>query len=205
MANDYYKNNYEVIGGYLSPVGDAYNKKTLIEAFHRLKMVDLALEDSDWIMADPFESSKNEFTPTRQALDHFKQCTIDHFKSKNIDCSDLAVKLVCGADLLGSFNIPKLWADSDMDLLSSKDHYGIAVLERTGTDLEGIIAVNPILTKNREGLDFIPVDISNDVSSTRIREKIRNGGSIKYLIPDKVIDYIYKNNIYKNEIPDFRK
>ncbi|KAN0038821.1 hypothetical protein ACTA71_001012 [Dictyostelium dimigraforme] len=204
MAKDYFKNEYQVIGGYLSPVGDGYEKKTLIESSHRTTMVELSIDDSDWLMMDRFESNKPIFTPTREVLDHIKLNVENYLKSsENIICN-VNVKLVCGADLLGSFNIPKLWSDGDMDLLSSKDSFGIAVISRSGSDLNNIISINQILTKNKDGIYFVPVDITNDVSSTKIREKIRNNLSIKYLVPDKALNYIKSNNIYKTEIPEFR-
>ncbi|KAM9995816.1 hypothetical protein ACTFIY_002008 [Dictyostelium cf. discoideum] len=204
MAKDYFKNEYQVIGGYLSPVGDGYDKKTLIESSHRTTMVELSIEDSDWLMMDRFESDKPIFTPTRQVLDHIKLNVENYLNiNKNIICK-INVILVCGSDLLGSFNIPKLWSDNDMDLLSSKDNFGIAVIPRIGSNLNDIISINQILTKNKDGIHLIPADITNDVSSTKIREKLRNKFSVKYLMPDNALNYIKLKNIYKTEIPDFR-
>ncbi len=37
-----------------------------------------------------------------------------------------------------------------------------------------------------------------EISSTHIRELIRNGKSIRYLVPDSVKEEIYKNNYYKS-------
>lgn len=36
-----------------------------------------------------------------------------------------------------------------------------------------------------------------DISSTRIRQRIREGKSIRYLTPDSVIDYIEKHQLYR--------
>ena len=55
MARDYcqFNTQYEVIGGYLSPVGDAYKKAGLASAHHRINMCQLAVQDaSTWIMGN---------------------------------------------------------------------------------------------------------------------------------------------------------
>lgn len=38
--------------------------------------------------------------------------------------------------------------------------------------------------------------ITNEVSSTKVRRALRRGESVKYLVQDSVIDYIYKNALY---------
>lgn len=38
--------------------------------------------------------------------------------------------------------------------------------------------------------------IQNDVSSTKIRLFRKRGKSIRYYIPDRVVDYIYQHNLY---------
>ena len=37
-----------------------------------------------------------------------------------------------------------------------------------------------------------------DLSSTEIRERLRNGHSVRYMLPESVIEYIAENNLYKN-------
>lgn len=46
---------YTVIGAYLSPVNDAYKKKGLVSADHRIQMCQLACKSSDFIMVDTWE------------------------------------------------------------------------------------------------------------------------------------------------------
>jgi nicotinamide mononucleotide adenylyltransferase len=45
----------------------------------------------------------------------------------------------------------------------------------------------------RDNIRVIPQLIQNDVSSTKIRLFRKRGKSIRYYIPDKVVDYIYEH------------
>jgi nicotinamide mononucleotide adenylyltransferase len=45
----------------------------------------------------------------------------------------------------------------------------------------------------------IPQLIQNDVSSTKIRLFRKRGKSIRYYIPDKVVDYIYEHELYVDD------
>lgn len=59
---------YQVIGGIISPVSDNYRKKDLAAAHHRVAMVRLALQTSDWIRVDPWESEQAQWTETVKVL-----------------------------------------------------------------------------------------------------------------------------------------
>ena len=58
----------------------------------------------------------------------------------------------------------------------------------------------------RHNIRVIPQLIQNDVSSTKVRLFIRKGmsvrkrgKSIRYYIPDKVVDYIYEHGLYSDD------
>lgn len=59
---------YQVIEGIMSPVSDNYGKKGLVSARHRVAMAKLALETSDWIRVDPWESEQDTWTETVKVL-----------------------------------------------------------------------------------------------------------------------------------------
>src|SRR3954447_69770 len=76
MAKDYIleNTNFEIIGGYYSPVSDHYQKEGLAPTHHRVRMCELAVErTSTWLMVDAWESLQPEYTRTAMVLDHFNE------------------------------------------------------------------------------------------------------------------------------------
>ncbi|XP_032925179.1 uncharacterized protein LOC117001107 isoform X3 [Catharus ustulatus] len=73
---------YQVIEGIMSPVSDNYGKKGLVSARHRVAMAKLALETSDWIRVDPWESEQDTWTETVKVLRHHYNEALRAFQSK---------------------------------------------------------------------------------------------------------------------------
>uniref|UniRef100_A0A8C3DSG0 Retinol binding protein 1 n=1 Tax=Corvus moneduloides TaxID=1196302 RepID=A0A8C3DSG0_CORMO len=73
---------YRVIEGIMSPVNDNYGKKGLVSARHRVAMAKLALETSDWIRVDPWESEQETWTETVKVLRHHYNESLRVFQSK---------------------------------------------------------------------------------------------------------------------------
>lgn len=59
---------YQVIGGIISPVNDSYRKQDLVAAHHRVAMARLALQTSDWVRVDPWESEQVQWMETVKVL-----------------------------------------------------------------------------------------------------------------------------------------
>lgn len=55
---------YQVVGGIVSPVSDGYGKQGLVLAQHRIAMAKLALQSSDWVTVDEWESQQADWTET---------------------------------------------------------------------------------------------------------------------------------------------
>lgn len=86
MAKDYVDatKKFQLLGGYFSPVSDSYNKPGLAPAHHRVQMCRLALEHSEWLMVDEWESRQQSFQRTAVVLDHFEHMLNN---GTNIECN----------------------------------------------------------------------------------------------------------------------
>jgi len=182
IVKDHFKTRpqYSVVGGYISP--------GLESAQHRLAMCRLAASTSQWIMVDDWESSIKEYTTTIKVINHLYDNLRDIIPG-------VKVILICGSDLLETFNKPGVWAEQDMEDICKS---GIACLERAGSDVFEVIDNNPILWKYQNNITIVKQYISNDISSTKVRTAIQRGRSIHYLLPEPVVQYIEQHSLFKN-------
>lgn len=203
MARDWVKQHtkYTVIGGYLSPVGDAYKKKGLAPAYDRVQMCDLAVGTVDpkeaFLMVDTWEAKQTEYQPTAGVLDHF-----DYEINTRLGGIDdgtgtgnkikAKVALLGGADLVETFSQPGVWAHKDLAHILLD--YGAFIIERAGTDLND--ALSRLESEWKENIWVIHQQIRNDVSSTKIRTFLKEQWSIRYLVPEPVISYIDQHHLY---------
>ncbi|KAE8660240.1 Nicotinamide/nicotinic acid mononucleotide adenylyltransferase [Hibiscus syriacus] len=95
-------------------------------------------------------------------------------------------------------HIPGFWIPEQVRAIC-KD-YGVVCIRREGQDLENIISGDEILNENRDNIKIVDELVPNQISSTRLRECISRGLSIKYLTIDEVIDYIGKQNLYLKSV-----
>lgn len=121
MARDHarFHSNFQVVGGYMSLVNDAYKKPGLAPALHRYEMCRLACEEtSDWIMVDPWEARQAEYVRTATVLDHF-----DYHLNQllgGVECPATGEKrpvrivLLAGSDLIQTMSQPGLWSEHDV-------------------------------------------------------------------------------------------
>lgn len=195
LASDYVRDNtdFEVIGGYLSPVSDAYKKDGLEKADARVTMCQLATADSDWVMVDNYEALSAEYIRTAQVLDHFNEAleALGGVATDDGETKQVRVALLAGADLIATFGTPGVWDAKDLEHILGR--YGCFILERTGTNIDESLER---LDKWISNIWFINQPVTNDVSSTKIRLFLKKDLSIRYLIPGKVIEYIYANGLF---------
>ncbi|NXP94063.1 NMNA3 adenylyltransferase, partial [Passerina amoena] len=206
---------YQVIEGIMSPVSDSYGKQGLVSARHRVAMARLALETSDWIRVDPWESQQDTWTETVKVLRHHYNEALRTFQSKeftrnkhptessmedSLSCQQPVLpelKLLCGADFLQTFKTPNLWKEEDIKEIVGK--FGLVCISRAGSDPSQLIQESDLLSQFQHNIFLVREWIQNEVSATQIRSALCRGLSVKYLIPDSVIAYIAQHNVYTAE------
>ncbi|KAL7754344.1 Nicotinamide/nicotinic acid mononucleotide adenylyltransferase 1 [Sorochytrium milnesiophthora] len=193
-------NRFELVAGYFSPVNDKYNKPGLTSAAHRVRMCELAVQHSDWLMVDSWESGQPHYQRSAQVLDHFhEEINVRGGGVVRPDGTRTTARIImlAGGDLIESFGTPNLWAEDDLHHILGD--YGCIIIERTGTDVYGFLLSHDILYTHRSNVYVVKQLIYNDISSTKVRLFVRRQKSIKYLLPDSVINYIVSNRLYVNE------
>ncbi|KAG9228680.1 nicotinamide mononucleotide adenylyltransferas-like protein [Amylocarpus encephaloides] len=200
MAADFAKFNtdFEILGGYLSPVSSAYKKAGLAPAVHRLRMCELGVDQtSNWLMVDPWEAIQNEYVPTAQVLDHFEEeinKSLGGAERPDGTRAHVQIALLAGADLIQTMSTPGVWSEKDLDHILGR--YGTFIIERTGTDIDDALAN---LQPYKDKIYVIQQLIQNNVSSTKIRLFLRREMSVQYLIPAPVIEYIEEHGLYEED------
>ncbi|KAI9781755.1 MAG: hypothetical protein M1839_005748 [Geoglossum umbratile] len=200
MAADYVKfnTNFEIVGGYLSPVSDAYKKAGLASAEHRVRMCEMAAnQTSNWISVDDWEATQKDYQPTAIVLDHFEReinKVLGGVETYTGERKPVRIALLAGADLIQTMSTPGLWSKEDLNHILGR--YGSFIIERAGTDiddaLESLRAWSPQIY-------LIQQLVQNDISSTKIRLFLKREMSVQYLLPAPVIQYIEENGLFQDD------
>lgn len=182
------RKNIHVEKGVISPTNDSYAqiKTSLSPAHHRLAMIRLALKDTDWILCDDWETSQTEWIRTLPALRHYATVYGNN------------LKLLCGADLLESFLIPNLWSDEHIEEIIRD--FGIVALPRPGTNPWKLMHDSPkshIFTRYLDRIVLLDEEHQLDISSTRVREAVKEGKPIDQLVHRDVAVYIKNKGLYR--------
>ena len=148
----------------------------------RLAMLELAVKDNDKFCTTTVELDRNEVSYTLQSLRLLQEQLGNNTE----------IIFIVGYDMFMS--ICKWWKAEEL-----LKEYSFAVGIRSGTSEEKIKQFSKEL-KDKYGTKIILVhNRMFDVSSTEIKERINNNKSLRYLLPDAVIKYIYDKKLYDIE------
>lgn len=144
----------------------------------RIEMVSLAIEDNDHFTLSTEEAHDKGYTYTR--------ATLERLTSEN---PDTKYYFIMGADSLFYFDT---WKDPEriaqLAVLVAATRYHVDEEQLS----EAIASVGQKFGATIEKLSTPNMDIS----SSMIRDWVRQKQSIRYYVPDRVIDYITKAGLY---------
>lgn len=168
------------------PTGLPPHKETgdLVAASHRFQMVKDAISDNNH-----FEISDIEIKRTGKSytIDTVRILSEMYGESHNF-------YLILGTDMINEISTWK-----DIGLLSEMCYF--IVVNRFPVSINSNFPKSLFSKEKAAEIERLKVTIpSIEISSTEIRERLRNGRSIRYLVPRCVEDYIRLNNLYMKSV-----
>jgi len=154
----------------VSPQNPLKQKASLAPDYHRLEMVKLALEENYKMRVCDIEFKMPKPSYTIDTLTYLSE----KYPSKKFS-------IIMGADNLKSFN---KWKNFEIILNS----YKIFIYPRLG--------YNSNNNEYKGNIKFTEAPII-EISSTFIRDAIKNGKNIRYFLNEKVFDYVNDCRLYK--------
>jgi nicotinate-nucleotide adenylyltransferase len=157
------------------PTGSKYKyKNNLLPDKNRLEMLEILTSKYKNLSVDDYEL-KDEVVYTCETLAYFKELY------PNDD-----IYFVCGADNLSYID---KWKNGE-DILRN---YKIVAMKRNGEDINELVEKFKKYKNN-----IIVADIEQqDISSTEIREKLKNNENVLDVLDKDVYEYIRKNKLYE--------
>lgn len=163
------------------PSGVSYLKceDTVLDAEHRLRLTELAVFNNPNFTVSDMEIKRSGNTYTSDTLKQLKA-----------EQPENSFYFILGADCLYSMETwyrPEEIFSSCTILAAVRDNLDLSDLEEKAASL-----------RKRFDAEIFLLHLPRiDISSTDIRERIKAGKSIRYMVPDAVRDYILQNDLYK--------
>ncbi|MDJ1468528.1 nicotinate (nicotinamide) nucleotide adenylyltransferase [Cytophagaceae bacterium DM2B3-1] len=164
-----YHADLEQVWFVVSPQNPFKKSKSLLHEFDRYDMVQMAIDDNPRFRVTDIEFKLPRPSYTIDTLTYIQEKYPQH-----------AFRLIIGGDNLEQF---KNWKNYDKIL----EYYGLYVYPRPGSEVNELVQHPNVQVVNAPLMD---------ISATFIRECIRDNKSIKYLVPDRIEEYIVRKKFY---------
>ena len=160
------------------PVSTKYQKQDLASDEDRLNMLKIICKKNEKIEVSDVELKSKKQLYTIQTLNYFRKLYNNN-----------QIFFVMGTDNLKEF---ETWKTPEKVLKDFK----IIVLERDKDNIEKIIRESKLLSNNKERIIRVEGINRINLSSTNIRNKIKNKENVEDYIDKDVYKYIKGNNLY---------
>ena len=154
----------------VSPQNPLKNRRTLAKDYDRLYLIDQAIDDNPLLRSSNIEFSLPKPSYTIDTLTYLKE-----------KYPDKQFVLIMGGDNLGSFH---KWKNYETIL----NNHEIYVYKRPTYELGEL--------ESHESISLFDTPMM-EISSSYIRNEIKEGRSIRYLVPEKVEDHILEAGVYR--------
>lgn len=155
----------------VSPQNPFKKKENLLADYHRLELVNRAIEHDD-----RFRASNIEFNLPKPSY------TIDTLTYLHERYPDYSFSILMGSDNLENFH---KWKNSEFLL----ENYGVTVYPRPGFEMSEVPNHKNITIANDTPL--------MEISSSFIRNAIKEGKDIRHFMPPKAWEYLDEMNFYR--------
>lgn len=149
------------------------NNHFIANETHRLKMIERAISKNENMRASDIEIKSDEVSYTIETIKKIRK----EYPSNHWD-----IYFLMGMDNLSQFH---LWRDPDTLVKMCK----IVVFSRPG------FASTQKVSKYLPYIQIVQIPLL-EISSTQIRNRVKNGQTIRYLVPPEVESYIVANKLY---------
>lgn len=162
------------------PSGDPphKNEKELIPASNRYEMTKLAIESNPYFELSDIELKRQGKSYTTDTIDTLK-AEMPHDEVYFIVGGDILDELISWKDISGVFR-----------------KINFILIGRNGLEDDEILKKIDEYNKEYNSTIYYIKGPQIEISSTSIRQHIKEEKSIKYLVPKKVEDYIISNRLY---------
>lgn len=163
------------------PSGNSYMKDNdeILDGKTRISMAALAIEDNPGFALSAIEVEREGATYTCETIRELKQ---QHPETQYY--------FILGADNL--FSIEKWWKMQEI-----MANCILVAAARGEKSEDEILHKAGELTEKYHAQVIILPEKRYDISSTEIRKKLGCGESVRYMVPDKVLTYIEKRQLYR--------
>lgn len=160
------------------PVSDLYPKKDLLASKYRVDMLKLVCEKNPYFKVSTIETESSTLLNSIETLRYLQKEYKEH-----------EIWLTLGTDNL---KVITSWPGYKEIL----EKFRCLVLERDEDCFDEIVLGNEVLKHYKDRLIKVKESIHSDASSTLLRNKLREGKSIRYMLPDEIYFYIKEKGLY---------
>ena len=162
------------------PSGISYLKdqSEILPAYHRVEMVRRAIANNPHFAVSTIETEREGNSYTYETLETMKR-----------ENPEDELFFIGGADILMTIHT---WNEPGRILKNAK----LVIAPRNDTPMEELEAQKKMLQERFCATVHLLHTTDLEISSSDIRERIENGHSVRYYIPDIVVDYIKEHKLY---------